>query len=193
MFDGVTEVINSVTVYSDICGILVAQNDLREEHLNDFRCIFISQKRTEEIYIITEFWTFPMVRYSRKQKTQRFRDWWGGKTPIQLGPFERANLNYSSQGAKLSRCLPLPHLRTETDPLSETSCFLFSRIPDDGRRRKVQEFCVLFTIVRIIYLRKYILALRLDEMSLVSENDSLRRSTSVPSWDQPHGSQTMTM
>jgi hypothetical protein len=28
---------------------------------------------------------------------------------------------------------PSPHLRTETDTISETSCFLFSRIPDDGK------------------------------------------------------------
>jgi hypothetical protein len=29
------------------------------------------------------------------------------------------------------------HLRTETDPVSETSCFLFSRIPDDGNVHKL--------------------------------------------------------
>jgi hypothetical protein len=32
----------------------------------------------------------------------------------------------------------LPHLRTETDPVSETSCFLFSRIPDDGKSPETQ-------------------------------------------------------
>jgi hypothetical protein len=38
------------------------------------------------------FWTFYIVRYSRKQKTRRFRDWIcfrprvRGKTPTQLGP-----------------------------------------------------------------------------------------------------------
>jgi hypothetical protein len=30
------------------------------------------------------------------------------------------------------------HLRTETDPVSESSCFLFSRIPDDGKSPKTQ-------------------------------------------------------
>jgi hypothetical protein len=30
------------------------------------------------------------------------------------------------------------HLRTETDPVSETSCFLFSTIPDDERSPKIQ-------------------------------------------------------
>jgi hypothetical protein len=34
-----------------------------------------------------------------------------------------------------SRCLPPPHLRTETDPVSET---LFFRITDDGQSPKTQ-------------------------------------------------------
>jgi hypothetical protein len=34
-------------------------------------------------------------------------------------------------------CLP-PHLRTETDPVSETLRSLVSRIPDDGRSQKTQ-------------------------------------------------------
>jgi hypothetical protein len=32
----------------------------------------------------------------------------------------------------------LNHLRMETDPVSETSCFLVSRIPDDGKVQKPQ-------------------------------------------------------
>jgi hypothetical protein len=32
----------------------------------------------------------------------------------------------------------LPHLRTETDPVSETSCFLFSRIHNNGKSPKPQ-------------------------------------------------------
>jgi hypothetical protein len=55
----------------------------------------------------------------------------GGKTRTQLGPLERANLN------QLSRGLP-PHLRTEADPVSGMSCFLFSRIPDDGKSPKTK-------------------------------------------------------
>jgi hypothetical protein len=43
-----------------------------------------------------------------------------------------------------------PHLRTETDPFSETSCFLVSRIPDDGQSPKTQEFWVLYTIIRTL-------------------------------------------
>jgi hypothetical protein len=35
--------------------------------------------------------------------------------------------------------LLLPHhLRTETNPVSEISCFMFSRILDDGKRPKTQ-------------------------------------------------------
>jgi hypothetical protein len=39
----------------------------------------------------------------------------GEKTPTQLGPLERANLNH---------WIGHLHLKTETDPVSETSCFL---------------------------------------------------------------------
>jgi hypothetical protein len=31
-----------------------------------------------------------------------------------------------------------PHLRTETDPVSETSCFLVRRTPDDEQSPKTQ-------------------------------------------------------
>jgi hypothetical protein len=41
-----------------------------------------------------------------------------------------------------------PHLRREIDPDSETLCFLVSRIPDDRRSPKIQQFWVLYTIVR---------------------------------------------
>jgi hypothetical protein len=34
------------------------------------------------------------------------------------------------------RCLSPPHLRTETDSVSETSCFIFSRTPDDGKKSR---------------------------------------------------------
>jgi hypothetical protein len=49
----------------------------------------------------------------------------GQKTPTQLGPLERANLNHWWLRAQMSRCLlPHLHLRTDTDPVSETSCSL---------------------------------------------------------------------
>jgi hypothetical protein len=34
----------------------------------------------------------------------------------------------------------LPHLRMETDPVSETLCFLVSKIPDGGQSPKTQKF-----------------------------------------------------
>jgi hypothetical protein len=46
------------------------------------------------------FWTFSIVRYSRDNKTRCFGNWIcfrpqvRGKTPTQLGPLERANLNH---------------------------------------------------------------------------------------------------
>jgi hypothetical protein len=36
------------------------------------------------------------------------------------------------------QCTSSPHLRTETDPVSETLRFLVSRIPDDGQGPKIQ-------------------------------------------------------
>jgi hypothetical protein len=44
------------------------------------------------------FWTFFILRYSRNQKTQCFRNWIcfrpqvRGETPIQLGSLDRVNL-----------------------------------------------------------------------------------------------------
>jgi hypothetical protein len=72
--------------------------------------------------------------------------WGGGKTPTQLGPLERANL------LSLGQCLP-HHLRTETDPVTETLCFVVSRILDDGKSPKTQQFWVLYTIVRSLQKR----------------------------------------
>jgi hypothetical protein len=40
---------------------------------------------------------------------------------------------------------PRPHLRMETDPVSETLCFLLFRIPEDG---KIQKHRVLYNNVR---------------------------------------------
>jgi hypothetical protein len=55
-----------------------------------------------------------------------------------LDPLERAYLNHCrwlrlalSKGPNTVGVSP-PHLRTETDPVSEMLCFLVFRIPDDG-------------------------------------------------------------
>jgi hypothetical protein len=49
-----------------------------------------------------------------------------------------------SKGPNWVYVFPPPHLRTETDPVSETSCFLFSTIPDDGKNsQKPAILCVI--------------------------------------------------
>jgi hypothetical protein len=42
------------------------------------------------------------------------------------------------------------HLRMETDPVSETLCFLVFRVPDDGQSPHTQWFWVLYTIIRTL-------------------------------------------
>jgi hypothetical protein len=41
-------------------------------------------------------------------------------------------------GAEAQQGVFLPHLRMETDPISEASCYLLSRIMDDGKRPETQ-------------------------------------------------------
>jgi hypothetical protein len=56
------------------------------------------------------------------------------------GPLERANLNHWAQP---SRCLlPHLHLRTETDPVSETSCFLEYRTMEKVQKISVNSVCI---------------------------------------------------
>jgi hypothetical protein len=64
----------------------------------------------------------------------------GGEDTYSVGPLRE----------RLSRCLlPHLHLRTETDPVSETSCFF--GIQDDGKSPEYFcEFCTTYTIVRIL-------------------------------------------
>jgi hypothetical protein len=58
----------------------------------------------------------------------------GGEDTL-LGPLERGLA--PSMGSSRVRVF-LPHLRVETDPVSETLCFIVSRIQDDGQSPKVQ-------------------------------------------------------
>jgi hypothetical protein len=57
-----------------------------------------------------------------------------------LGPLQRASLNHwklaLSAGLNRVGVSPPSHLRTETDPVSETLCFLLSRIPGNGQNPK---------------------------------------------------------
>jgi hypothetical protein len=79
---------------------------------------------------ITGFLDFSVIRYSRKEKTRRFGNW----ICFRLQVSGEDILSW----AELSRCLLPLHLRMETDPVSEASCFLFSRIPDDRKSPKTQ-------------------------------------------------------
>jgi hypothetical protein len=60
--------------------------------------------------------------------------WGEGKTHTLLGPLERANL----KGPNRVGVFPSPHLRTETDLVFETLCFLVFRILDDGQSPQTQ-------------------------------------------------------
>jgi hypothetical protein len=68
-----------------------------------------------------------------------------GKTPTLLDPLERANLRHWIQGPNRVGVSP-PHLKAETDPVSETLCLRDFRIPDNGQSPKTSnsEFFVLF-------------------------------------------------
>jgi hypothetical protein len=87
------------------------------------------------------FGLFPLFGILETKNTM-FRNWIcfrpqvRGEDTSQLGPLERANLSLS-KGPKRVGVFP-PHLRTETDPVSETLCFLVSRIPNDGQSPKTQ-------------------------------------------------------
>jgi hypothetical protein len=60
----------------------------------------------------------------------------------------RLTLSKWTNGAGISS----PHLRTETDPVSENLCFLVFRNQDDGRSPKTQWFWVLYTTVRTLQI-----------------------------------------
>jgi hypothetical protein len=81
--------------------------------------------------IFLDFFHRPVLK-----KTQRFRNWIcfrpqvkvGEKTPTQLGPLERA------------------HLRTETDPISETSCFFKYRTMEKVQKNSVNSVLVFYLL-----------------------------------------------
>jgi hypothetical protein len=73
----------------------------------------------------------------------------GRETLTVFGPLKRANLNQwlksSFQRLRLAFSMgpnrisvSFPHLRTETNPVFETLCFLVFRIPDDGHSPETQ-------------------------------------------------------
>jgi hypothetical protein len=58
-----------------------------------------------------------------------------------------------SKGPSWAGVFSLLHLRTETDPVSEMSCFQFCRIPDDGKSPETQWFCnsIITCITTLIF------------------------------------------
>jgi hypothetical protein len=77
------------------------------------------------VYHNQNYWVFglsPLSGILRNRKHDVLE-----KTPTQLSPLDRANFNHWTT-----------HLRTETDPVSETLCFLFPRVPDDGESPKTK-------------------------------------------------------
>jgi hypothetical protein len=68
---------------------------------------------------------------------------WEEKTPTLLGSLKLTSITglwlrfVLSKGANRVGVFP-PHLRTETDPVSKTLCFLVSEIQDDGQSPKTQ-------------------------------------------------------
>jgi hypothetical protein len=58
-----------------------------------------------------DFWNLSIVQYSRNYKIKRFGNW---------------------------ICFCPPVMGEVADPVSETFCFLLSRIPDDGQIPKTQ-------------------------------------------------------
>jgi hypothetical protein len=73
------------------------------------------------VYNTQNYWVFGLCSSSGilKPRTQRFENW------IYFRPQVRGHQTQQS------RCPP-PHLRTETDSVSESLCALGFRIPDDG-------------------------------------------------------------
>jgi hypothetical protein len=73
------------------------------------------------MYKTQSYWDFGLCPSSGILEIKKYNVSATGST--QLGPIERANFN---------------HLRTETNPVSETLCFLVSRIAGDGQSPRTQ-------------------------------------------------------
>jgi hypothetical protein len=63
--------------------------------------------------------------------------WGGGRHLLCWVPYKELTSTPTLIGRDPTECLP-PHLRMETEPVSEMLCFLSSRIPDDGQSPKTQ-------------------------------------------------------
>jgi hypothetical protein len=70
------------------------------------------------VYNTQNYWGFGLFPLSGSLETRK----WVGEDTYSVGSLRKSK----------------DHLRMETDPVSETSCFLVSRIPDDGKSPKTQ-------------------------------------------------------
>jgi hypothetical protein len=131
----------SVTGFDDWCMQSVSWN-----RLSQWKIGLSQKKKRREGSELLGFELCPSsgILQTRKQSVSEnwicFRHQVRGETPTQLlGPLQRANLSHwrldLSKGPNWIDVFP-PHLRTETDPVFETLCFLVSRIPDDGQSSK---------------------------------------------------------
>jgi hypothetical protein len=77
-----------------------------------------------QLSLLLGFWTLSIVQISTNKKTQRFGNW------IYFRP--QARVGWGAPTLQETKILPY-HLRTETDPVSETLCFLVCGNPDDGQ------------------------------------------------------------
>jgi hypothetical protein len=73
------------------------------------------------------------------------------KTVKYIKNVERLRLVLSKRPNEVGVFSPV-HLRTETDPVSETSRFLFSRIWDDGKSPKTQQFYLSFGVMLLLLM-----------------------------------------
>jgi hypothetical protein len=88
------------------------------------------------VYNTQDYWVFGLCPSSGILKNTTFQ-----KLHLFLSSGERWEDTYSIwlEWTQQSRCLPTPHLRTETDAVSETLCsFRSFRVPDDGQGPKTQ-------------------------------------------------------
>jgi hypothetical protein len=74
----------------------------------------------------------------------------GENTPTPMGPLEKPNLNHWPN--RVGFFSPL-YLRNKTDPVSETSCFIVSRIPDGA---KIQKPSSSVKSVYVVIFRRYL-------------------------------------
>jgi hypothetical protein len=98
------------------------------------------KKETEEVS--ETFLNTTWILLSAREVSKGFWRWWMTQNYWVFGILE--NRGHDVPETRSVSKVPnwvgvfLPHLKTETDPISETSCPLLPRIPDDGKSPKTQ-------------------------------------------------------